>query len=107
MAARGWRRFVPRGIFVLAALLAVVSTSVAIEQAAGASDGHMSASFRAGSVGAVTLAQSVPREYIVVLKDGEASPASVAADMTGRYGVSVSHIYDVSLKGFAATIPAG
>jgi subtilisin family serine protease len=46
----------------------------------------------------------IPGSYIVVLKDGKASPATVqaaAASVSGRFGARVSHSYTRGLRGFA------
>ncbi|HKT03184.1 MAG TPA: S8 family serine peptidase, partial [Rugosimonospora sp.] len=47
----------------------------------------------------------IPGQYIVVLKDGTASPAAVtstAHSLTARFGGSVTHAYTRALRGFAA-----
>ena len=107
MAAHRTSRVIQTGALVLATVLAVVAAPVAVGQAALGSDGHASSAHRTGSLGALPLSQTVPDEYIVVLKDGAGSPPSVASDMATRYGLTISHVYEVSLKGFAAAIPAG
>ena len=107
MAARRTSRIVQTGAFVLATVLAVVVAPVAVGQAALGSDAHALSVHRTGSLGALPLSQTAPDEYIVVLKDGAGSPPSVASDMATQYGLTISHVYEVSLKGFAAAIPAG
>ena len=107
MAARRTSRIVQTGAFVLVTVLAVVAAPVAVGRAALGSDGHTLSAHRTGSLGALPLSQTVPDEYIVVLKDGAGSPPSVASDMATQYGLTISHVYEVSLKGFAATIHSG
>ena len=50
-------------------------------------------------------AQQIPDRYIVVLQDDVANPPQVANEMAQLYGLSVSHVYEHALKGFAAYIP--
>lgn len=47
----------------------------------------------------------VPGQYIVVLRDF-ADPGLASKDMESTYGAKVRHVYNVALRGFAATIPA-
>jgi subtilisin family serine protease len=44
--------------------------------------------------------------YIVVLKDSVADPGRVASEHVARLGVSVTHVYEHALKGYAANVPA-
>ncbi len=44
--------------------------------------------------------------YIVVLRDDTDAPA-VASEHTAAHGLSVSHVYEHALKGYAAAIPVG
>lgn len=48
--------------------------------------------------------QAAARDYIVVLHDDERDVAGLAAAHGQAYGVSVSHLYEHALKGYAATI---
>ncbi len=48
----------------------------------------------------------IPDAYIVVLQDSVHAELT-AAEMARVHGLSVEHVYTVSLKGFAATMPAG
>ena len=43
--------------------------------------------------------------YIVVLNPNAGPPASVAAELSNRWGGSVSHVYSHALQGFALTLP--
>ena len=43
--------------------------------------------------------------YIVVLRPGVADPRAAAADLGRAHGLSVGHIYDTVLNGFAARVP--
>jgi len=43
--------------------------------------------------------------YIVVLNPNAGPPASVASDLSGRWGGAVSHVYSHALQGFAVTLP--
>jgi subtilisin family serine protease len=45
------------------------------------------------------------RDYIVVLRPGAASSASVATDQVGRLGGSLRFVYSHALQGYAATLP--
>ncbi|CAA9567697.1 MAG: hypothetical protein AVDCRST_MAG19-2437 [uncultured Thermomicrobiales bacterium] len=48
----------------------------------------------------------VEGRYIVVLRDDVADPRGVAAGLGRDLGLSVSHVYDTVLNGFAARVPA-
>jgi subtilisin family serine protease len=43
--------------------------------------------------------------YIVVLNATAGPPASVASELSGRWGGNVSHVYSHALQGFALTLP--
>jgi subtilisin len=43
--------------------------------------------------------------YIVVFKDSVTDPATLAASQTKKLGATMSHVYKVALRGYAATIP--
>jgi subtilisin family serine protease len=43
--------------------------------------------------------------YIVVLNPNAEPPASVASELSARFGGSVSHVYSHALEGFALTLP--
>ena len=49
-------------------------------------------------------AQVIPDYYVVVLREEVADPNAVANDMAQQYRLSVSHVYEHALKGFAAYI---
>jgi subtilisin len=51
-------------------------------------------------------AQAIPERYIVVLKPDVADPRRVANEKAQRHGLTVSHVYQNALKGYAARIPA-
>src|ERR1043166_2210904 len=48
----------------------------------------------------------LPAQYIVVFHDDVTNPNAHAQDLARRHGLSVSHVYESALKGFAARIPA-
>src|SRR2546425_6246986 len=50
--------------------------------------------------------ESVPGQYIVVLQDNVADPATVARDLVNTAGGSLLHVYTSALKGFAAKLSA-
>src|SRR6266487_4911056 len=50
--------------------------------------------------------ESVPGQYIVVLQDNVADPASVARDLVNAAGGSLLRVYSSAIKGFAARLPA-
>jgi subtilisin len=50
-------------------------------------------------------AQTVDR-YIVTLHDSETNPNAAAAALAKQHWLQVSNVYEVVLKGFAATVPA-
>lgn len=49
---------------------------------------------------------AIPDRYIVVLRDDADAPA-VAREHAGAHGLTVDHVYEHALKGYAAAIPAG
>jgi len=61
-----------------------------------------------GAAAEATPATPAESAYVVVLRDGGADPATVAADHVGHHGGTVGHVYRHALRGFAATLtPAG
>src|SRR6266487_3190758 len=50
--------------------------------------------------------ESVPGQYIVVLQDNVADPATVARDLVSSAGGSLLHVYTSAIKGFAAQLSA-
>src|SRR3989441_1558392 len=50
--------------------------------------------------------ESVPGQYIVVLQDNVADPATVARDLVTSAGGSLLHVYTSAIKGFAARLSA-
>src|SRR3989441_3029045 len=48
--------------------------------------------------------ESVPGQYIVVLQDNVADPATVARDLVSSAGGSLLHVYTSAIKGFAARL---
>src|SRR5882762_7156661 len=57
-------------------------------------------------VPAVTTAQVIPDQYIVVLHDNVPRALDVAQDLARRHRIGVLDVYEHALKGFSATIPA-
>jgi subtilisin len=51
-------------------------------------------------------AQAIPERYIVVLKPDVADPRQAANENARQHGLTVSHVYQHALKGYAARIPA-
>jgi subtilisin family serine protease len=51
-------------------------------------------------------AEAVPGQYIVVLQDNVADPATVARDLVNASGGSLLRVYSSALKGFAARLSA-
>src|SRR2546429_1764026 len=49
---------------------------------------------------------SVPGQYIIVLQDNVADPATVARDLVTAAGGSLLHVYTSAIKGFAARLSA-
>ncbi|MFI2708648.1 S8 family serine peptidase [Micromonospora sp. NPDC018662] len=52
-------------------------------------------------------AEAVPGRYVVVLKDGKASPArvkSAASALAGEHGGSVRRVFDKALRGYSASM---
>jgi subtilisin family serine protease len=47
------------------------------------------------------FAQPIPGRYIAVLKDNEPNPARAAQELEAQHGLSVSYVYQHSLRGFA------
>src|SRR3989442_5319828 len=50
--------------------------------------------------------ESVPGQYIVVLQDNVADPATVARDLVSSAGGALLHVYTSAIKGFAARLSA-
>src|SRR5256884_5087534 len=50
--------------------------------------------------------ESVPGQYIVVLQDNVADPATVARDLVSSAGGSLLHVYTSAIQGFAARLSA-
>src|SRR5256885_4445454 len=50
--------------------------------------------------------ESVPGQYIIVLQDNVADPATVARDLVTAAGGSLLHLYTSAIKGFAARLSA-
>jgi subtilisin family serine protease len=50
--------------------------------------------------------QTVPGQYIVVLRDNVADPATVARDLVNAAGGSLLRVYSSAIKGFAARLSA-
>jgi subtilisin len=65
----------------------------------GSADARVSAGTDNGS-------PALPGMYIVVLKDSVAHPAAIASEHGARLGVTVTHVYEHALKGYAADVPA-
>ena len=53
-----------------------------------------------------TAAEAVPGQYIVVLQDNVADPATVARDLVNAAGGSLLRVYTSAIKGFAARLSA-
>src|SRR2546430_7226206 len=54
----------------------------------------------------VAAVESVPGQYIVVLRDNVADPATVANELVTAAGGSLLHVYTSAIKGFAARLSA-
>jgi subtilisin len=52
-----------------------------------------------------SAAPSGSGNYIVVFKGSVTDPAALAASQTKKLGTTLSHVYKVALRGYAATIP--
>src|SRR2546429_8736496 len=50
--------------------------------------------------------ESVPGQYIVVLQDNVADPATVARDLVNAAGGALPRVYTSAIKGFAAQVSA-
>src|SRR2546430_11122308 len=50
--------------------------------------------------------ESVPGQYIIVLQDNVADPATVARDLVTAAGGSLLHVYTSAIKGFPARLSA-
>src|SRR5437870_12542120 len=48
--------------------------------------------------------ESVPGQYIIVLQDNVADPATVASDLSTAAGGSLIRVYTSAIKGFAARL---
>src|SRR2546428_3785738 len=48
--------------------------------------------------------ESVPGQYIVVLQDNVADPATVTRDLVSSAGGALLHVYTSAIKGFAARL---
>ena len=55
---------------------------------------------------AATAMDVVPDQYIVTFTDNVADPGAKARGLAARHGLSVFHVYQHALKGFAARVPA-
>ncbi len=53
-----------------------------------------------------STAEAVPGQYIVVLQNSVADPATVASDLVNAAGGSLLHVYSSAIKGFAARLSA-
>ncbi|MEU3454805.1 S8 family serine peptidase [Micromonospora sp. NPDC006766] len=92
------RRSALAGI-ALASVTSVVFATTGGTAMAAPSDPH-----RAPARGADT-AKAVPDRYIVVLKDGKASPAKARASaLTKRHGGSVRKVFTKAINGYSATM---
>src|SRR5688572_29408934 len=60
----------------------------------------------AGTSRAQPPAGVIPDHYIVVFRDTVPRPQEVADEHAQRHLVSISHVYQFALKGYAARIPA-
>jgi subtilisin family serine protease len=94
------------------ALLALASCAAPEDEVFGpAHQDQLSDDFVMSQKKLVSVAQSVPGEYVVVLKDPQpgvaAQSASLAAsNLTAQYGGSVFFVYEHALKGFAVRMKA-
>ncbi len=52
------------------------------------------------------LGKVVPGQYIIVFKDNVANIPAVANQMARAHGLGVLHVYEHSIRGYAATVPA-
>jgi len=53
-----------------------------------------------------STAEAVPGQYIVVLQNSVADPATIASDLVNAAGGSLLHVYSSAIKGFAARLSA-
>src|SRR5947199_772294 len=53
-----------------------------------------------------TAGEAVPGQYIIVLQDNVADPATVARDLVNAAGGSLLRVYTSAIKGFAARLSA-
>lgn len=58
-----------------------------------------------GTIHAQEKSNSIPNNFIVVLKDTVGNPQDVADEMAQTHGLSIEHVYSTAIKGFSATIP--
>src|SRR4030095_3484850 len=49
----------------------------------------------------------IPDQYIVVFHDNVPTARAAAQDLARRHGLSLLHVYEHALKGFATKIPGG
>jgi subtilisin family serine protease len=98
----------PMARSVLSLRAAVVLT--AVTALAGAAAATATAAQAAPATGTVLAAgKPVPDSYIVVLKDGKATPAAVrgaAKDLAGKHAGAVTHTYTAAVRGFAVRMTA-
>jgi len=87
---------------VIVAVATFVATFAAVGMAGPAS------AAAGGDIRYAGSARAVPGSYIVVLKDGSTSTASVASGLVSRHGGSLRQVYGKALRGFnvSATVQA-
>ncbi len=78
----------------------IVATTVAALISAGLA-APAAAQTTQGEIRGVGASAVVPQSFIVALKPG----VTVAADLAGRYGGKVGHVYRHALRGFSVTMP--
>lgn len=52
-------------------------------------------------VASVAMAQVIPDQYIVVLKDNAGNPGNAAQALANRHGGKVGHVYGSAIRGFS------
>jgi subtilisin len=57
-------------------------------------------------VGTARASPDVAGDYIVVLEDSVADPATLAREHAARFGLALTHVYEHAIEGYAATVPA-